>query len=275
MPLGDSDLSGEKKRQYAAYGWLTKVWQGFAGAVHDLSGALGIPLCVEGCGLCCTSNTPTAWQVEVLRAADYLNGRPRAEREAILDKIETWLVKPVLEVEHPLDPLLSVRQPRLGHPGVGKEFPVPNRDIQTVQRGRCPLLGADMRCTVYEVRPLGCRAWGVTTAATDWCKRPKGRGERDERERAFLGGEATASLRAALHGLWESVKDDPALRRSAIFPTALYARFREQRLVELLPHIPTARLVGDTRGQAFIGLLFQEQNNLGPEIRQLRLVEER
>lgn len=39
---------------------------------------------------------------------------------------------------------------------VGKPIPSVTRPLQL-----CPLLSADHRCTVYEVRPLICRMWGV------------------------------------------------------------------------------------------------------------------
>lgn len=139
-----------------------------------------------------------------------------------------------------MDPGQSIRRPLMGKQPAARLSPV---EGLTVLRGRCPLLGDDLRCTIYEVRPLGCRAWGITNQPARWCKRPAGLGE-DESHRAVFGGMGTARLRAEIRGMVEAVKGHPKLETTYLFPTALYARFREHRLVDLLPRIPAARLTG-------------------------------
>jgi len=226
--LKDSGLPKETKANLEGFARLHRVWDSWAAAAHELSLAVGVPLCVDGCGLCCTTNTPAAWGIEVVRAAAWLLEQTPEARNRILDKIEAWLVKPVLEVEPPIQPNFTLTKPLMG---------------KACQRGRCPLLGDDLRCTVYEVRPIGCRSYGVTVFAAHYCKRPSGRGEDDE-HRALFAGDGTAELRARIRALRHAMREHPGLLNTSLFPTALYAKFRPERIVELLPHIPTARLVG-------------------------------
>jgi Fe-S-cluster containining protein len=241
LALERAGLPPRTRLQVRGLHWLEKVWAAFTEAAAEMARTLGVPLCVEGCGLCCTTNTPSAWGVEVVRAASWLWEQTPQVRTTILDRIETWLTTPVLEVEPPVRTPLRLDQPGMGGPRPGLE--VRGLEILACARGRCPLLGPDLQCAVYPVRPLGCRAWGVTHMADYFCKRPVGRGESSE-YRAFYGGEGTARLRAYLRILHERIKGDAELARSTFFPTALYAQFRASRLIELLPRIPTARLVG-------------------------------
>lgn len=232
--------------------WLFKVWQGFEQAMHELGTALGVPLCVENCGLCCTTNTPAAWGIEVVGAASWLWEQSPTDRQKILDRIENWLVRPVLEVEPPIEPPMVI-----DHPQTGKQ---PGRTVQwlevlATERGRCPLLDENLRCSVYPVRPLGCRAWGITNHRAHWCKRPFGTGESESTDRVF-GGKGTERLRALIRLMLETVQGHPKLTNTALFPTALYAHFRQKRLLELLPHIPTAKLTGGQN--VHIARLFDE-----------------
>jgi len=71
----------------------------------------------------------------------------------------------------------------------------------TKLRHRCPLLGADDRCTVYEVRPLSCRAF--TSRAVSRCQDvvfgdvPDGAGVAQSAAHYRIHMEATAALEQA------------------------------------------------------------------------------
>lgn len=235
-------VAPETQAQLVGFHWLHRVWEGFREAVDELSRTVGVPICVDGCGLCCTTNTPSAWGIEVKRAAAWLWEQPPVERAKILDRIENWLLKPVLEVEPPVDPPMTIRNPQLGKLTVGSRQ-IDTLHVLATTRGRCPMLGDDLRCSVYEVRPLACRAWGVTNFAAHYCKRPQGRGE-SPTSRAIFAGSGTVNLRASIRALLAHLHDKPKLTRSAFFPTALYAEFRDKRLMELLPRIATTKLTG-------------------------------
>jgi Fe-S-cluster containining protein len=251
----DAKQHPETRALMLGFHFLEKAWAAWEETAHHLSRDLGVPLCVEGCGLCCTSNVPAAWGIEVKRAVAWLLEQTPEVREGILDRIENWLVTPALELEHPLDPRDGVRAPLMGKAPPGGRTRVSGWENLICLRGRCPLLGPHMECTVYPVRPLGCRAWGVTTLAAGWCKRPTGRGETEE-SRMMVVTDATAQTRARVRILKEHIKGHPKLVQTALFPTALFAHFRESRLVELLPHIPTARLIGGR--DVIVGHLFDE-----------------
>jgi Fe-S-cluster containining protein len=221
---------------------LHRVWDGFREARDAVQAATGKPLCVDGCGLCCVTNTPSAWGIEVTRAASWLHEQTPAYRAQVLDRVETWLTKPVLEVEPPTVPSFINFTPLMGKQKLDARNPEHQIEMAAQTRGRCPLLGPDLRCMVYEVRPLGCRAWGLTTIPEPYCKRPQGLGE-SATTRTIFAGHGTAMLRARIRSLLEGIKSDPKLTNTLLFPTGLYAQFREAKLIELLPHVPTTRLM--------------------------------
>lgn len=222
--------------------WLNQATQSIESAAHELSTALGVPLCVENCGLCCAVNTPSAYAIEVTKAAGWLTAQPKLTRESILDSIEDWLIRPVLDVYRPDDPHRTVQFPTMGKKNIPINF---ETEIAACLRGRCPLLGADLRCRVYEVRPLICRTYGVTKSSDWFCLRPNGIGESSE-YRAVHEDEGTQAFRVILEGFRLEIAENPKLGGWALFPTALYGRFREKKLLELLPQIPAARLIGNS-----------------------------
>lgn len=234
---------------------LRVVWDSFGAAADEVKAVTGQPLCVDGCGLCCVTNTPVAWGIEVKRAATWLADQPPARRTTVLDRIENWLTKPVIEVEPPNARPFAVMLPMLGQQPLDPRNPDHQVQMVAQTRARCPLLGDDLRCMVYDVRPLGCRAWGLTTMPERFCKRPQGLNESAD-SRAIFSGLGTARLRATIRALLESVKGDPKLTNTLLFPTGLYAQFREKKLIELLPQIPTTRLMMG-KG-AVVPQLFQE-----------------
>lgn len=246
------DLQG----QAVGFDWLEKTWRAFQEAATNLSISLGIPLCVENCGLCCTVNTPTALKVEVERAASHVWGLPPLERERILDRIEEWLLRPVLEIERPLHPEMSVKAPQLGG---GKGTPVPPaQEMTACLSGRCPLLNDQLRCSVYEVRPLACRAYGVTHQVSWYCKRPRGLGETGDMK-ASTSEMDTLNVEVVLAALGEALRETghTDLLHWRVFPTALYGLFRPKRLVELMPQIASVKLSGGAKGDPAI--IFQSQ----------------
>lgn len=243
FPKRPADVNPVTWAQMRGIHFLEHVWAAFAEASDELRATINVPICVENCGLCCATNTPAAWGIEVVRAASWLLEQSPTVREKILDRIEQWLVRPVLEVEPPIEPSFTIEHPSKGKAAPGEKQRIIPIEVLACQRGRCPLLGEDLRCTVYPVRPLGCRSFGVTTQPPDWCKRPQGMGE-SPTTRATFSGDGTARLRALIRLMHDSIKDQPKLTNTALFPTALYAYFRPNRIMELLPNIPTARLTG-------------------------------
>lgn len=187
------------------------------------------PLCVEGCGWCCSHNVPVAAGVE----AAYLVARYRSDLtgrfEAVLDRIETWLQEPM--PEGTLYPEAT--------PLVLRGTPVRSVDARAQERleaqsaavasGRCPLLGDDLRCSVHEYRPMACRAYGVTTAPHPTeCQRPLDAGEMASNG-AFRHinrnmGDQLERLMGELLGELDRV--DPELAQAGLLPTVIFATAR-------------------------------------------------
>lgn len=245
--------------QGVGFAYLHRIWEAFRAAEAELATTLGVPLCVENCGLSCTTNTPSATRIEVKRACSYILSLSGDDRARILDRIEAWLLRPVLEVEEPLDPRLSVKRPRLGRaPGA----PLPSSEVGAVTMGRCPMLDEQLRCSVYEARPLACRSYGVTRRAGPYCQRPTGLGETDSGRMVLRGAGKSDELKA-LVALWRETlgRDHPELLQRRIFGTAIFAELRPVRFREILPRIATAKLAGAPEGSAYLKpMLFDEED---------------
>ena len=46
------------------------------------------------------------------------------------------------------------------------------KNVDLLSSKQCPFLDDGMRCTIYGVRPLVCRAYGISINADEWCPRP-------------------------------------------------------------------------------------------------------
>ncbi len=190
-----------------ALGGLYKAWE--LGA-ETLSKSLGVPLCVEGCGICC-KNVPISYGVEAAYAMSLLIGEGRLKE--MLSRAEGWLLD-----RHKEAP--TYEPVRLGKV-TREQYPKLQEEHEALGRTFCPFLDETKRCLVYGCRPLPCRAFSVTRAAPPVCQRPLGKGELPGRK-AYLGADAARELKKVLDAILRSVPK-PTLAMAGFFPSMLYA----------------------------------------------------
>jgi Fe-S-cluster containining protein len=107
--------------------------------------------CRRGCSACCYD---IAWTIraEVDELAERIRSWPTSQRERVLEGLRAWAAgmrAAGLDPDH--------------------KFP----DVRAYHRARlrCPLLGDDGACTVYDIRPLSCRAHYVIGGAAQCANR--------------------------------------------------------------------------------------------------------
>jgi Fe-S-cluster containining protein len=104
--------------------------------------------CAAGCSACCYD---VAWvlQPEVDEIAERVRSMPTAKRERAVERTRAWLA---------------------GMRAAGLDPDDVRPDLRTYHRARlaCPLLEDD-RCTVYDLRPLSCRAHYVVAPDASGC----------------------------------------------------------------------------------------------------------
>ena len=212
-------------------------------AAGQLSRQLGVPLCVENCGLCCMVNVPYSYGIEAAYAVSNLVAE--GNLQIILDRAKDWL-----DEKHGL----SICHPIMG----GEEVETPpelNREINLLARSCCPFLDQDKRCLIHLYRPLTCRAFGVTRIAHNDCKRPLGKYE--TAKTAYFGGLGATAIKEVLDKL---IAEDPNPigSLSGFFPSLIYAIAKpaEYRRLAMSGKVATAKLVLHKGAQ---GLLWQEQ----------------
>jgi Fe-S-cluster containining protein len=93
--------------------------------------------CQSNCWWCCTKPVQVT-APEVLIIADAIEDWPEEQKQRVITNARAYMVA-----------MAGKQQSRWVY-----------------QRFRCPLLGDDGNCTVYEARPLICRAWTSTSAQT-------------------------------------------------------------------------------------------------------------
>lgn len=187
----------------------------FDQAEKELVDHIGIPICMANCGKCCEHNTVMAWGIEVELIASHLLG-DAVLLETVMDRCEEWLREQV-------GPIYTVKQL--------KESPVRLMSrVHQIITGRCPLLDKT-KCLIHPVRPVTCRAFGVTTYPRD-CKRPTGYGETDT-VRAYNRGMAQPITDAFNRFLIEC-SDKPYDVSVGFLPTLLMSRLRSKRFAGLV-----------------------------------------
>lgn len=217
---------------------LETVHKGFEEAAQQLSKHLGVPLCVESCGLCCI-NVPVAYELEVAYAYSSLLGKGFDEA---LSRAEGWLLdRSNLTIYEGVP--VGIITGRL------------REDYDALHATQCPFLDRDKRCIVYEARPLPCRAYGVSRMPAPNCKRPLGKRE-DDRARAIFGGNGAQQLRKMLDMLLENIPE--IWKINSFFPTMLFRQAKPDKFQQMIENnlIASAKLVGTGESH---GLLWQEQ----------------
>ncbi len=219
-------------------------------AIHRLFGAaelrleqhIGKSLCLPGCGLCCQVNLPMWTTIEAIHAVSVLTGRTTITKMVAI--AEGWLTEP--------DPRATLYE---GTPE-GWASPQLVAEWQAMRSTQCPFLSDTKVCLIHEVRPLACRAWGVTlTDNGALCPRPPGRGE-TLTQRAFING---TPIRQQVEGFKDRCREKKrAWLASGFVPTVLYraAKPDEFKCLVLNNRVASAKLVGT---EFEVSLMWQPQ----------------
>ena len=119
-------------------GWLEQIY-----AIHDGYASEVPTACAKGCAACCTCNV-AATTVEGLLVYEYLLESGRSDQvQAILRSKPPLRYRPRLSLNQIVALCASGRQPP--------------EEANDPTAGICPLL-SDGICSIYPVRPFGCRA---------------------------------------------------------------------------------------------------------------------
>jgi len=196
-------------------------------AEAEIEHHIGRPICMPNCGKCCQHNVVMAWGVEVDGLASFLLGQGRL-LENVLNRCEAWLTENNRRIYSP-GQLLKDRD-RL------------TTEAQFMITGRCPLLDEESKCLIHPMRPLSCRAYGVTTYPRG-CGRPYGNGESESR-RATNSGMAVI-IKEKFTALLKMCKDDSFSVSVGFLPTLLISKFRPFRFTSLADsgHVNPIKLV--------------------------------
>jgi len=121
---------------------------------------------------------------------------------------------------------------------------------------QCPYLGDDKRCLIYDVRPLVCRAMGVTRTPAVGCRRPIGLGETMSTRR-YVPDHAAKMLREAVDVVLDAVPK-PTWAMAGFLPGLLVglARPNEYRNCVENGLVSTAKILVTSPS---MGILWQEQ----------------
>ena len=212
---------------------LRKFHQGFADANTCLTNTIGVETCISGCGKCCEHNIARSMTIEAILANSMLAGTGKLRKALTL--AEGWLLE--------RDSKLKIYE---GLSRVKDTYITPQlrQELDIVTYGQCPFLTEKKQCLVHDVRPLVCRAYGVTRAVSSWyCPRKIGKGESVTQHQYI----AIPELKKDIHDFrqYHTIKH-PEWTLSGFFATLLFRAGNEKKFREYVSDnkIASAKLVG-------------------------------
>jgi len=233
------------KNGHVGFDTLSNIHWLYSKAQRRLEKDIGCSICIPDCGKCCELNSITVKGVEGAYICDWLRRQKPSFRNAILDKCEEWLLDPEIPSKESDD-----REMGLGvYKGIGTSAMSRDEIDQAVaetwylSRSRCPMLTEDKRCLIHPVRPLQCRAFGVTRiVSSDVCPRPQGRGEPDD-ARKYIEDSTVDKIRENIEKL-KAESEGVYIAHSLFVATSLFSELRSQRFLEYVYHgkIPSAKM---------------------------------
>lgn len=210
---------------------LRQIHQLFADSEAHLVNRLGVPICIANCGKCCEENCVTIYSIEASLILSYLIGDGKLK---IIEWCRQWLLE-----RHNSTPTYN------GIPRgvVGREL---KHEWDMLTNSPCPMLSQDRKCQIHLMRPLVCRAYGITRSAGPYCPRPRGKGE-DINRCAYIGGEPAAFLDDTINKWFGALRaEHPDFSKIGFLPTMIFRQAREKEFRELIAEnkIASAKLIG-------------------------------
>lgn len=209
---------------------ISQLHQAYDGAAQLLESRLGVPIC-ERCGKCCEQNTPFAFGVEAANAVSRLLGQGRGY--TIQRRIEGWLLERHKEC--------TIYQPLVGNKlTLGLDNKIRDEAL-AISRVQCPFY-EERSCIIHEMRPLACRAYGVTRPVHN-CSRRLGQEESLNR-RIVIGGPAREELIADRAAVLDLVPKQ-TWRLSGFFPTMIFSLMWPESFEKLMANglVASAKVV--------------------------------
>lgn len=208
---------------------LKEIHEVFGAAEAVLKDHLGVPICLPKCGLCCGQNLPAFMTIEAINAVSYLTGTGRLRKAVSI--AEGWLLE-----KHSFATIYE------GMP-IGWVSPKLRDEWAAVSRSQCPFMDKHKMCLIYEVRPLPCRAYGVTRDCSELCPRPLGRGE-SLTQRVFIPADRLREKIAQCRKEWERKNKTWIISGSC--PSLLYRCAEPEKFKTLVRDnkIASAKIVG-------------------------------
>ncbi|MDD5700617.1 MAG: YkgJ family cysteine cluster protein [Dehalococcoidales bacterium] len=208
---------------------LTLLYREYSLAQQGLEQQIGLPICVQ-CGNCCRGNTPIAYGLEAAHAVSYLIGQGKLYE--FQRRIEGWLLEK--HKECPTYEQAKVDRMTFGLPDKIKS------EVLRLSHTPCPFF-ENNTCLIHEVRPLVCRAYGVTRTS-EGCNRPRGRGETLSRQ-MITSPQINQDLKDDLDFVLEGVPR-PTWKHAGFFPTLIFAHAWPESFAKLTGSglIATAKL---------------------------------
>jgi Fe-S-cluster containining protein len=212
-----------------AFNQLRQLHKVFDLAEEMLEEDIGKPVCISSCGLCCQHNTPHWMTIEAIHAISVLTGTGRYTKAMSL--AEGWLLE-----EH------QQAKTYEGMP-IGWASPRVREEFNTLSLAQCPFLDATMRCSIHDVRPLTCRAWGVTRDSNGTCPRAPGKGETLTQRRYI---QAPVFRQIVENWREKCKKKNPTWVTAGLVPTLLFRAGNEKKFRELVKDnkIASAKIIG-------------------------------
>ncbi len=194
-----------------------------------LQDQLGVPTCIPNCGLCCGRNAITIHSIEASLIISYLMGTGQLH---LIDAARSWL----LDQQWGVTTYEGI--PRGVVTGKLRE------EWNTLTHSSCIFYDSERKiCPVHPLRPLSCRAYGVTKVPSPYCPRPLGAGEsRDTRK--CVGSPLV--IKRAVAEFKDDLKRNPHWAQMGFLPTMILRQAREKEFRGLIEDnkIASAKLVG-------------------------------
>lgn len=214
----------------AEFQQLTVVHRILEAAAQEL-GTLG-HVCMPNCGRCCLDNTVRILECEAAYVVSGLLAQPGRLRR-VLSIAAGWLQE---SAGFDRRPASSLSQQELYGEYV-KAVSAP-----------CPFLSTDKGCLIYEVRPVVCRAYGVTRTTGPECPRPI---SQMRPAAPYIGGEPEAKVKSIMGALSRGAT-------SGLLPTLVLLVAEPQRARRLVDQgAPAGKLL--LRDDDLPGVLTQDQ----------------
>ena len=216
-----------------AFRKLRNFHEGFDSAELCLQSTIGTETCVKGCGKCCEHNTVRSMTIEAILAVSILTGSGKLAKA--LSLAEGWLLERQKGVTT-YEGLSRIRQSLL--------TPNLREEMDIVTYSQCPFLAETKECIVHEIRPLVCRAYGITrTVESTFCPRKVGKGE-TLTQHQYIG---MPELKADYDKFKEQYsKEKPEWVLFGFFPSLLFRAGNEKKFREYVNdnRIATVKLMG-------------------------------